>query len=35
LLWCGTGPGSRAEREVWSLRDVTPLVKEHFGLSPN
>jgi predicted AlkP superfamily pyrophosphatase or phosphodiesterase len=35
LLWCGTGPGSRNEREVWSLRDVTPLVKEHFGLRPN
>jgi predicted AlkP superfamily pyrophosphatase or phosphodiesterase len=32
LLWCGTGPGSRAGREQWSLRDVTPMVREHFGL---
>jgi hypothetical protein len=32
LLWCGTGPDSRAARELWSLRDVTPLVREHFGL---
>ncbi len=32
LLWCGTGPGSRAEREQWSLRDVTPMVRDHFGL---
>ncbi len=32
LLWCGTGPDSRAAREQWSLRDVTPMVREHFGL---
>jgi predicted AlkP superfamily pyrophosphatase or phosphodiesterase len=32
LLWCGTGPSSRAAREQWSLRDVTPMVRDHFGL---
>jgi hypothetical protein len=32
LLWCGTGPDSREHREQWSLRDVTPMVREHFGL---
>ncbi len=32
LLWCGTGPDSRHERDLWSLQDVTPLVREHFGL---
>jgi predicted AlkP superfamily pyrophosphatase or phosphodiesterase len=32
LLWCGTGPDSRRARDQWSLRDVTPMVREHFGL---
>jgi hypothetical protein len=32
LLWCGTGPGSRDAREQWSLRDVTPMILDHFGL---
>jgi predicted AlkP superfamily pyrophosphatase or phosphodiesterase len=32
LLWCGTGPDSRGVRDLWSLRDVTPLVRDHFGL---
>jgi len=32
LLWCGTGPGSRRVRDQWSLRDVTPMVRDHFGL---
>jgi predicted AlkP superfamily pyrophosphatase or phosphodiesterase len=32
LLWCGTGPDSRQQREQWSLRDVAPMVREHFGL---
>jgi hypothetical protein len=32
LLWCGTGPGSRAEREQWTLGDVAPMVRAHFGL---
>jgi hypothetical protein len=32
LMWCGTGPDSRDARELWTLRDVTPLIREHFGL---
>ncbi len=32
LLWCGTGPESRDARTQWSLCDVAPLVREHFGL---
>ena len=32
LLWCGTGPDSPAVRDQWSLRDVTPMVLDHFGL---
>ena len=32
LLWCGTGPDSRAAREQWSLRDIAPLVRDHFAL---
>jgi hypothetical protein len=31
LLWCGTGPGPDA-REQWTLRDVAPLVCDHFGV---
>jgi hypothetical protein len=31
LLWCGTGPAARAAREQWSLRDVTPMIRDHFG----
>ena len=31
LLWCGTGPDSRSAREQWSLRDVTPMIRSHFG----
>jgi hypothetical protein len=33
LLWCGTGPDTRSAREQWSLTDVAPLVREHFGLT--
>jgi hypothetical protein len=32
LMWCGTGPDSRDHREQWSLRDVAPMVRAHFGL---
>ncbi len=32
LLWCGTGPDSRRQLEQWSLRDVAPMVRDHFGL---
>jgi hypothetical protein len=31
LLWCGTGP-ARDVREQWTLRDVVPLVLDHFGV---
>jgi predicted AlkP superfamily pyrophosphatase or phosphodiesterase len=32
LLWCGTGPDSRDHHPQWSLRDVAPMVRQHFGL---
>jgi hypothetical protein len=32
LIWCGTGP-SASSREQWTLRDVVPLVSEHFGVA--
>lgn len=32
LLWCGTGPDSRAERAEWSIREIAGLVRDHFGL---
>ena len=35
LLWCGTDtPGlqTRADRDQWSLRDVAPMIREHFGV---
>jgi predicted AlkP superfamily pyrophosphatase or phosphodiesterase len=32
LLFCGCGPQDPGEREQWSLRDVVPVVYEHFGL---
>jgi hypothetical protein len=40
LMWCGTGPDSREIREQWSLKDIVPMVREHFGIeapeaSPN
>jgi hypothetical protein len=31
LLFVGCGPDSAAEREQWTLRDVAPIVREHFG----
>ncbi|HEX8977196.1 MAG TPA: alkaline phosphatase family protein [Solirubrobacteraceae bacterium] len=34
LLWCGTGPDTRAAKDQWSLRDVAPMVRDHFGLAP-
>ncbi|MGC9222067.1 MAG: alkaline phosphatase family protein [Solirubrobacteraceae bacterium] len=33
LLWCGTGPSSREAREQWSIRDVAPMIRQHFGLT--
>ena len=32
LLFVGCGPGSAGEREQWALRDVAPIIREHFGL---
>jgi Type I phosphodiesterase / nucleotide pyrophosphatase len=32
LLWCGIGPDSRRARDQWSLRDVAPMIRGHFGL---
>ncbi len=32
LLWCGTGPDNRDVRDQWSLRDITPMIRRHFGL---
>jgi hypothetical protein len=32
LMWCGTGPDSRDIREQWSLKDIVPMVREHFGI---
>ncbi|HEU4598891.1 MAG TPA: alkaline phosphatase family protein [Solirubrobacterales bacterium] len=34
LLFVGCGPESADEREQWTLRDVAPVVLEHFGLAP-
>lgn len=32
LLFVGCGPESAAEKEQWTLRDVAPIVRAHFGL---
>jgi hypothetical protein len=32
LLLVGCGPDDPSEQEQWALRDVTPVVLEHFGL---
>src|SRR6187200_238689 len=31
LLFVGCGPESADEREQWTLRDVAPVIREHFG----
>ncbi|MDQ2630179.1 MAG: alkaline phosphatase family protein [Actinomycetota bacterium] len=33
LLFVGCGPASAAEREQWTLRDVAPAIREHFGVA--
>lgn len=33
LLFVGCGPESAGEREQWTLADVAPVVREHFGLA--
>jgi predicted AlkP superfamily pyrophosphatase or phosphodiesterase len=32
LLWCGTGPDSRQAKDQWTLADIAPMVRRHFGL---
>lgn len=32
LLFVGCGPESADERDQWTLRDVAPVIREHFGL---
>jgi hypothetical protein len=32
LLWCGTGPDSRSVRDQWTLRDIAPMIRAHFGV---
>jgi hypothetical protein len=31
LLFVGCGPSSAEEKEQWTLRDVAPVIREHFG----
>jgi hypothetical protein len=33
LLFVGCGPESGDEREQWALRDVAPIIREHFGVA--
>jgi len=32
LLFVGCGPSEAGERDQWALRDVAPIVRDHFGL---
>ena len=32
LLFVGCGPESADQKEQWTLRDVAPVIREHFGL---
>jgi hypothetical protein len=34
LMWCGTGPDTAGVREQWSLLDIVPMIRDHFGVSP-
>jgi Type I phosphodiesterase / nucleotide pyrophosphatase len=34
LLWCGTGPDTREQREQWSLLEIAPMIRRHFGVGP-
>jgi len=35
LLFVGCGPESAAAREQWTLRDVAPVILDHFGIGEN
>jgi hypothetical protein len=32
LIFCGTGPQSREEREQWTIADAAPVIADHFSL---
>ena len=32
LLWCGTGPDGVDARDQWTLRDIVPMILDHFGV---
>jgi hypothetical protein len=32
LIWCGTGPDSVDACPQWTLRDIVPMVKDHFEI---
>ena len=32
LLWCGIGPERADAKAQWTLQDVVPMIREHFGL---
>jgi hypothetical protein len=32
LIWTGCGPAKRTATGQWTLKDVAPIVREHFGL---
>ena len=32
LLWCGTGPDSVDARAQWTLRDIVPMILDHFSV---
>ena len=34
LIFCGTGPGAASDRRQWTLLDVAPAVRDHFGVAP-
>ena len=34
LMWSGLGPDSADARPLWTLQDLVPMVREHFGLTP-
>jgi Type I phosphodiesterase / nucleotide pyrophosphatase len=34
LVLCGTGPQSRDAYGQWAIRDITPIVARHFGVTP-
>jgi hypothetical protein len=34
LMWSGLGPDSADARPLWTLQDLVPMVRQHFGLTP-